>query len=340
MPEVLSQAEIEALLSGLPSGEQEAAASPEAQARPAAPSARQAEPQVREYSFRSPSKFSRDQLRALSMIHEDWGRRISTSLGAQLRTPMHFDIAAVQQMPYHEFMDLLTESIIYIFTADVFDGPMLLEVNRGLGYCLFERLMGGIGSIRAIDRNLTEIECRVIDGVAERMMSALGEAWESIAPMRPRIEQRETDPQFVQIVEPAETVVAILMEAKISDQASTVNVCMPAVALEKVAGDLSAERWRRQRSRPPTDEMLESLRSRVDRTTAELSVVLGRAHLTPWELLQMREGDVIPLDTRFTDPLEMRIANLPKFLVRPGRSGRFLGVKVVGWMTEEPGDDG
>jgi flagellar motor switch protein FliM len=340
LPEVLSQAEIEALLAGLPlAGEQPGHvdhddASDERQAGPA-----KKEAVVRDYSFRSPSKFSRDQLRALSMVHEDWGRRLATSLGGQLRTPIHFNIAAVQQMAYHEFMELLTESIIYIFTADAFDGYMLLEINRGLGLCLFERLMGGTGGIRSLQRNLTEIECRVIDGVAERMMSALAEAWESIAPVRPRIEQRETDPQFVQIVEPAETVVAILLEVKIAEETSTVNVCMPAVALDRIAADLSAERWRRQKSKAPTSEMQESLRSRIEKTYAKVSVLLGHAYLSPRELLQMREGDVIPLDVKHSEPLEMRVENLPKFWVRPGRVGRSLAVRVVDTFRDQTGDD-
>jgi len=344
LPEVLSQSEIEALLAGLPSAgsleELPGPAQPTPAERVQAAKQRAPEQKVLEYNFRSPSKFSRDQLRALQLIHEDWGRQLSTGFAAQLRTPIHFDVASVQQLPYHEFIALLSESIIYIFSADIFDGPMLLEVNQSFGYWLFERLLGGTGGhLTRQGRGLTEIEGRVMDNVAERILAWLGEAWQSIAPMRPRIEQREIDPQFVQIVEPAETVVAILMEVKVGDETGTMNVCMPAVILEKVAGELSAERWRRHRIRPPTVEMQESLRSRVERTAAALTVELGHATITPAELLTMRPGDVIPLDTRHTDSLVMRIEGLAKFLVRPGVAGRRLAVKIVGVLGSDSGVD-
>ena len=344
MPEVLSQAEIEALLAGLPSAASLDELPRPAQAAPAerVESTRPKAPELKvlEYNFRSPSKFSRDQLRALQLIHEDWGRQLSTGFAAQLRTPIHFDVASVQQLPYHEFIALLNESIIYIFSADIFDGPMLIEINQSFGYWLFERLLGGGGGhLSRQGRGLTEIEGRVMDNVAERILGWLGEAWQSIAPMRPRIEQREVDPQFVQIVEPAETVVAILMEVKVGDETGTMNVCMPAVTLEKVAGELTSERWRRHRIRPPTPEMQESLRSRVERTYTTLTVELGHATITPAELLSMRPGDVIPLDMRHTDPLVMRIEGLPKFLVRPGVAGRKLAVKIVSMLGEDAGVD-
>jgi flagellar motor switch protein FliM len=347
VPEVLSQAEIEALLAGLPAGEaeesEEAGPEPDAPPQPEASDAAavmQTPSKVKSYNFRSPSKFSRDQLRALQLIHEDWGRQLSTTFAAQLRAPIHFDVVSVQQLPYHEFMALLTDSIIYIYSADILDGPMILEVNQALGYWLFERLMGGHGgALASQDRNLTEIEGRVIDNIADKMLGALGEAWQSIAPMRPRIEQREVDPQFVQIVEPAETVVAILMEVKVGDETGTMNVCLPAVTLEKVAGDLSAERWRRQRTRPPTPEMQESLKSRVERTKATLTVILGHTSLTPKELLDMREGDVIPLDAPYTAPLLMKVEHLSKFLVRPGVVGRKLAVNVTHVLSSDTGDD-
>jgi flagellar motor switch protein FliM len=85
--------------------------------------------------------------------------------------------------------------------------------------------------------------------------------------------------------------------------------------------------------------MQESIRSRIEKTYARISVVLGHAHLTTRELLQMREGDVIPLDVRHTDPLELRVEDLPKFLVRPGRLGKHLAVRVVDTIGEATGDD-
>jgi flagellar motor switch protein FliM len=110
--EVLTQSEIEALLAGLPSAGASAPDGAKDDAKPGAVVMDRRERKVRDYNFKSPNKFSRDQLRALQMVHEAFGRHLSTSFAATLRSPVHFDVVSTQQLPYHEFMDLLTSSIL------------------------------------------------------------------------------------------------------------------------------------------------------------------------------------------------------------------------------------
>jgi len=329
--DVLSQTEIESLLAGLPradAGEDELGGAP----APAAPGKTRV---VREYNFRSPNKFSRDQLRALQMIHEALGRQISTAFAATLRSPVHFDVVSTQQLPYQEFMDLLTQSIIYIFSAPPLEGPMLLELQQGLGLCFLERLLGGAGAMAGeVDRALTEIERTILQGVAERVLDAMATAWGTMVDIRPRIEGTETDPQFVQIGQAADTIVAVLFEAKIGDQTGTMNLCVPCVTLEPIASKLSAQQWLTSTRRPPTQESVTALQERLQDAPTNLTVVVGNAQLTIGELAGLQLGDVIRLDTPAGAPIAMNVAGRQKFTVRPGLSGRRMAVRVAA-VTED-----
>jgi len=324
--EVLSQAEIEALLAGLPR-EREVEERPTGTPAGTAPK-QERERRIREYNFRSPNKFSRDQLRALQMVHEAFGRQLSNSFAATLRTPASFDIVSTQQLPYREFMELLTQSILYIFSAPPLEGPMLLEISMGLGIGILERLLGGFGQLSHIDRPLTDIERTVLGGVAERMLDSLANAWSAMLEMHPRIEGTETDPQFVQIVQPSETIVAVLFEVKIGDQTGTMNLCLPCVTLEPIAPRLSAQQWLTSTRRPATDETKNALASRLRRTQADLSVELGEATLSVSELVGLKPGDVIVLDRRKDDHLLMKVGGRSKFYVRPGRRGPRSAVRI------------
>lgn len=327
MGEVLSQAEIEALLSGLPSEESRDDSGDAGPAK--APQKHVREKKIRDYNFRSPNKFSRDQLRALQMVHEALGRQLSTSFAATLRSSVSFDVVSTQQLPYHEFMDLLTQSILYVFSAPPLEGPMLLELNMGLGICILERLLGGFGAISEINRPLTEIERTVLNGVAERVLDALASAWATMLEIRPRVEGTETDAQFVQIVQPSETIVAVLFEVKIGDQTGTMNLCLPCVTLEPVAPKLSAQQWLTSTRRPPSEQTTGALASRLRRTFADVNVILGEATLSIAELVSLKIGDVIALDTKTDDHLLTKVGGRSKFYVRPGRRGNRSAVRVT-----------
>lgn len=336
MGEVLTQAEIEALLAGVPAS----SAATQVARKPDEPAAGRRRQTVREYNFRSPNKFSRDQLRALQMVHETFGRQLSTAFAASLRSPVHFDIVSTQQLPYQEFMDLLTSSIIYIFSAPPLEGPMLLEIHSGLGLYILERLLGGFGSMTAtVDRALTEIERTILHSVAERMLDALASAWSAMVDLRPRIEGTETDPQFVQIVQPTETIVAVLFEVKIGEETGTMNLCMPCVVLEPIASKLSAQQWLTSTRKPATEQTIAALQARLAQTTAEASVVLGEARLSMRELVHLKPGDVIVLDRNTNDPLVMRIAGRPKFHVRPGLVGKRMAVRVESLLRSTAPDE-
>lgn len=339
--EVLSQAEIEALLAGRypRSAAHEQAADRAAVPEPARLAQEAEDSRPKRYDFRLPGRLTREQQRAIQVVHDQWCRQLGTALSAGLRAPVRAEVLAVQQMPFREFLSRSGEAVLYVISARAIEGHILLAIDMRLGYLMLERLLGGEGVLAGMGRAPTEIEGRVLDTVTSQMLRLLDESWHPVGRLGLQIEQRETDQQFARIANDAETVVAVAAEVHVGDAAGPVEVCMPALPLGRLVGALASERWRKQRPQPPPAEVRKAIRERLCATQATLSVVLGRARLAAADLAGLEVGDVIPLDRAVSAELEMKVGCVTRFRVRPGALGRHLAVKITGVVYGEAGED-
>ncbi|GAE91621.1 flagellar motor switch protein FliM [Gracilibacillus boraciitolerans JCM 21714] len=166
--EVLSQNEIDALLSALSSGEMDANQLKE----------EEKEKKVKVYDFKRALRFSKDQIRSISRIHDNFARLLSTYFSAQLRTYVHISVASVDQIPYEEFIrSIPTKTILNVYSVEPLDGRIIFEFNPNIAYAMLDRMLGGKGgSLNKID-SLTEIETTLLSQLFEQGLDNLQEAW-------------------------------------------------------------------------------------------------------------------------------------------------------------------
>ncbi|MGB4176552.1 MAG: flagellar motor switch protein FliM, partial [Halanaerobiales bacterium] len=137
MADVLSQKEIDSLISALTAGDLDVEEIKK----------ESADTQIKVYDFRRPDKLSKEQMRTLQMIHENLARSLTTILSTQLRTLVDFDVASIEQISYEEFIRSLPEpTIIGISDLEPFQGQFILEINPNIGFAMIDRLFGGLGS--------------------------------------------------------------------------------------------------------------------------------------------------------------------------------------------------
>ncbi|MCL6617913.1 MAG: flagellar motor switch protein FliM, partial [Anoxybacillus ayderensis] len=170
--EVLSQSEIDALLAALSAGEMSAVELKK----------EEAEKKVKVYDFKRALRFSKDQIRSLTRMHENFARLLTTFFSAQLRTYVQISVASADQLPYEEFIRSIPKmTILTVFEVPPLDGRVLLEVNPNIAYAMLDRVLGGRGvSLNKIE-NLTEIETKIMSNLFEKAFRNLREAWESVA---------------------------------------------------------------------------------------------------------------------------------------------------------------
>lgn len=330
MPEVLTQEEIDALLSALNSGEL-AAEEVDADAETR---------KVKPYDFRRPDKFSKDQLRTLQMLHEHLARLLGTSFTSYMRTVVEMKVVSVQQMTYEEFTrSLPSPTCLCLFRLDPLPGEAILELNTEVALAMVERLLGGQGQVSSDrERELTDIEQTVLARILARGLVSFRDAWHNVAEVDAKLERLELNPQFTQIVAPNQMVVIVTLTMKVGNEQGFLNVCLPDSLLEPVVPKLSAHLWFAT-GQKATEETIGALRRRVEKMRVELVSVVGTAGVRFGDLLALEVGDVIQLDAAVSDPLPIYIGSRVKFWARPGVRGNRMALQLVDSASERGGND-
>jgi len=321
MTEVLSQDEIDQLLTAISSGEVETQDITQTTDQK----------KIKIYDFKRPDKFSKDQIRTVSIMHETFARLTTTSLSAQLRSLVHVHVASVDQLTYEEFIrSIPNPTTLAVINMDPLKGSAILEIDPAITFSIIDRLFGGQGEGTKYSRDLTDIEQSVMEGIIVRVLGNMREAWSTVIDLRPRLGQIETNPQFAQIVPPTEMVVLVTLETKVGDVEGMMNFCIPYLTIEPIISKLSAQYWYSSVRRGATTENLNILRERLSTIDVTLVAEIGSINLTVRDVLALRRGDVIRLyNVRVGDAMTLSIGNKRKFLCSPGVVGNKLAVQVT-----------
>lgn len=322
MSDVLSQEEINQLIEALMKGElkEEDLLKEEG------------EKKVKPYDFKRPSKFSKEQLRTFQMIHENFGRSLSTYLSGRLRTFVDVEIS-IDQLTYEEFIrSVMIPSFIVIFTGDVFEGSAIFEMRLDLFYTILDIIMGGPGD-NPPNRTPTDIETSIMRREVTNILTLLAQAWSDFQYFIPSIENIETNPQFVQIVPPNEIVLLVTASVSWGEFTSFINVCWPFSLLEPFLEKLSNRFWMMGRKPERIEERVEELKVASQSVPLTVQAVIGEAWLTLREVLNLQEGDVIRLNTHYKDEIRIDVEGKPKFRGIPGKYKGKYAVKITGEYT-------
>jgi flagellar motor switch protein FliM len=323
--EVLSQSEIDALLAAMSSGDLDAV-----QIRSQAD-----EPQARPFDFLRPSKFSKDQLRTIELLHDTFCRSAQTQLSAALRTMVEIEVVTADQVTYGEFVNSMpTPSLITIVTMEPLEGNAVLEVNLPIVFSVIDRLVGGSGTHRPRLRELTEIEHALVQGVLETLLAAFSEAWSTVVPARFRRVGTETNPQFAQIVAPSDMVVLSSFELRVGSQTGSLSLCVPYLVLEPVMDRFTARSYFSGSTAEPSEELRAGLTQELGTVSIPVSVELGQAELGVGDLLALAPGDVIPLSVAPGSDAVVRVGRRAAFTAQPGVRGRRSAVQITGRIED------
>ncbi len=337
MTDILSQDEIDALLTAVSSGES-FPATPETTQK-SVTAVKREKKRLKVYDFRRPDKFSKDQIRTLQMMHETFARLTTTSLSAQLRTLVHVHVVSVDQLTYEEFIrSIPSPTTLGIINMDPLKGSSVIELDPSITFAIIDRLFGGKGESLKTNRELTDIELSVIEGIIVRLLGNLRESWANVIDLRPRLGNIETNPQFAQIVPPNSMVVLTTFDTKVGDVEGMMNFCIPYITIEPIINKLSAQYWYSSIRKGITTENLELIKEQIEDIPVEVVAKLGETELKFREISQIKEGDIIRLDNPATSLAEIIIGNSIKFRGKPGVVGKRRALQVqevISTITED-----
>ncbi|WAA10723.1 flagellar motor switch protein FliM [Fervidibacillus albus] len=328
--EILSQSEIDALLSAISTGEVNAdEIKKEEEQR-----------KIKTYDFKRALRFSKEQIRSLTRINENFSRLLTTFFSAKLRTYVQINVASADQIPYEEFIRSIPKmTILYLYEVPPLDGRMLIEVNPNIAYAMLDRVLGGSGtSVNKIDQ-LTDIETKIMNNLFEKAFELLREAWETIAEIDPSLQAFEVNPQFLQMVSPNETVVVISLNTTIGETSGMINICIPHILLEPIIPKLSVSYWMQTEKKETAPENISALKEKVKESELDVKCELGQSEITVEEFLNLSVGDCIELDNKIDEPVVVKVGHIPKFYGQLGKRNKKLAVQIIDVIKEGEKDD-
>lgn len=325
MGEVLSQNEIDSLLQALSSGELDADEISNIDERSA-----------KNYDFRRPAKFSKEHLRTLEIIFEHYGRLLSTNLPVYLRKNIQVNVVNSEACTFSEFSTALANPVLLaVVNFDPLGGNVLLEVAANLGFAIIDRMLGGVGNPLDKNRDFTEIERSIIDKIIAVCVQLLREPWKNVTEINPYLERVETNPQFAQIIAPSEMIAIVTINMKIGDVEGLMNVCLPYFTLESVMDKLNTKYWFSNMKDSNDEQFGDYIESVIRKVSMPIKAVLGRSVITVSDFVNLQQGDIIKLDTKVDNQLDVFVGNIQKFKALPGTSRDAYSVRVTEIMREE-----
>lgn len=291
--------------------------------------------EIKFYDFGLPNKFSRYDLQTLQMLHDNFIRLLSSFLSGYLRTNVQLRVNSVEQLSYDDFIrSIPTPVAVTIFSMKPLKGKAIMVLNPQFVFPVIDLLFGGTGIMPKRVRHFTEIELSILRRLINKILENLAAAWSDVFPVTPEIETLETNPLLHQVVQRNEITALLTFDGMIGNTSSgIITLCLPYVLLEPVIAHLASSN-RFVESAPQDVEQAKYLHFWLEQSEVELVTVAGEVQIKVNEFLQLQAGDILMLDRRIGQDMDLYVGNKLKFKVQVGTTGQYLGVQIVSMIEE------
>lgn len=304
MADVLTQAQIDEMLRSVAEGSEPIVT-------------KQEEAKVKEYDFRAPKKFTKEQIKVLESIFENYARLLSSYLTGMLRLYCRVSLVNIEEQRYNEFNNALPDYVMMgmvdlgIKNDEIGETDVIIQVSNAVTYTMIDRLLGGKGEYSDTSRDFTEIEITIMTDIMKSFATLLKEPWLTHIDLEPRLMGIETNSRVVQTIGHEDTVIIVALEVEINNTKSIVSVCIPAINLDEIMSKFIS---RYTGSKRKTDERREterrdSIMFGISTTDLEVKAVLGTINLDLYEVLTLQVNDVIPLNKKISENILVRVGN-------------------------------
>lgn len=322
MAEVLSQSQIDALLAAAQSGNLDGDATKE----------ESSEKKYRKYDFFSPRKFSKDRIKILNSIFENYTRVINSRLNALFHSTCEIEVEAIEELRYYEFSNALREgdvlALVKIDREELQEeSPILIHLATPVLLTMMDRMMGGEGEP---DDNLdpeyklTDLELNMYADIINDMMKFLGRSWENYITLNFSYVRTETNPTLVQLIGYDDTVVIVGMDIRFPNSSGRMSICLPGEMLTNIFSEISKDTAHRRTGEDKSEEIFDSLRD----SDLEIIAELARTRLLLSDIYHLNVGDVVDIKQSKDAPIFLNISGRRWFDGRMGVYNKQMAVKI------------
>ncbi len=318
MAEVLSQQEIDQLLNNIQESGNESTISP---------GIKEAIP----FDFRLPNRISKNQLRTIRSINESFAETFSSYLMSKLQTIININVISVDQIYYSEYV-LSVSNPACLFTIEIKDTDIkgILEFSSEFALTLVDRLLGGYGKGSKQSKVITPIEQKVLYDVVERILQDLKKAWHTVGNYEFHALGFESDIDFAQITSQSESVLLVTFEIFIGEKSYLMNLCLATYAFDSVLSKLTSKKLSTIRPINYSGTTARNiLITHLEKTDINLRIEFGKAGISFNDLMELKKGDIIIMDKKVGEEVDIEIEGKLMFNGIVGTSNNHKAIKIT-----------
>ena len=336
MADVLSQSQIDALLNSMQnSGADEVAEKP-----------KKPEKEYKKYDFFSPKKYTKDKLKMLSSIYDNYSRICTSQINGLFRVASEVEVVGVEEQRFYEFGNALNDSdVLTVAEVELPDRssnpPMLIHISPMLMASMIDRILGGTGTDLTIDMSYTytDIELALYEKIIKYPVAIMNDVWAGYINVNAKFDYIEENPSMFQGISVDETVVIVMLHISMNEIEGTMNICIPGTLLSNIFEIIDKTKHLAKKNdsilhRNSKEDILESIRE----SKMDIMAQLGVARLSLDDVYNLHVGDVIDLNKPQDSLVSLFIEGQPWFNGQLGVHNKNVAVKIEDRILESSND--
>jgi flagellar motor switch protein FliM len=289
---------------------------------------------VKDYDFRAPKKLTKERMKILDSIFDNYARLMSSYLTGLLRLYCKVSLVSIEEQKYFEFNNALPDYVMMgivdlaIDDEDVENVTAIVQLSNSISYTMIDRLLGGKGEFTDSDRDFTEIEVSVMSGIVKSMAGMFQEPWENYVEIKPKLEKIETNSRVISSIGYEDTMIIAVLEVHVNEVKSIVSVCMPALELDSVMQKYATfnVKGTKKNDEIKESERKESIMTTLSQSLLNVTAVLGETNLDMLDVMNLQTGDIIPLGKSIDGNIILNVGGQTWF---DGKLGVFNSKKAI-----------
>ena len=317
--QILTQEEVDSLLRGISGGEIETETDVE-----------QDESGIVAYDLTSQDRIIRGRMPTLEIINDRFARFLRNSFTSSLRRIVDVTSLSIDMLKFGEFLKTLpVPTSIHLFHMDPLRGTSIFVMEAPLVFSLIDIYFGGNGSshYKVEGRDFSPIETKIILDIVQVVFKEFEKAWSPVYEIKAKYVRSEINPQFVTIMPMTDVVIVSKFSMEMEFSSGNMMLCFPYTMMQPIKEKLVASFQSEQMDQD--SGWLREFRKGLLRAEVGLTVELGTTKIKASDLINLKKGDVIRLNRYVSEPVEVKVEGVEKFLGIPGVYKGNKAVRVI-----------
>lgn len=286
---------------------------------------------VKKYDFKRPQKFTKEHMKSLTIIHDNFTKYISSYFVSVFGIQVKVEIISTEQITFHEFIfSMPNPTTIISFEMKPLVGNIYMSLESSLSILLLNSLLGSNDRKNlGIPREFSDIDKKILTQVSNEILNIIKGSWEDVIKVEPRFVNLETNPSTIQSLGPNEPILFVTFKIEIEGNAYFMNICLPYISIEKIGDKLNKDYMVKTNTPEEAESVKKLIRKELNSVKIELEAILDKKIINVQDFLSLQNNDIIILNKKCNSPIEIYIEQKLIFNGVLGLVGDNKGIKIL-----------